>query len=96
MYNYDRFFSSEGSSNVYGYSNAEYDKMEAYVLEGSTYEEMVERFGELQQWVATNLPNIPLVVNTQIAAAKDDVKGLAIAPSNNYIDLSTVYIPARK
>lgn len=95
LYNFNRFFYSGGSSNVFGYYSAEYEALQDKVQNAATWEEMVKEFAVLQQFVADDIPIFPLAIPTVITAARKDVKGLYPAPSDNYQDFSTVYIPKR-
>lgn len=94
LYNYNRFFYSNGSSNVYGFYNADYEALQDKVSSASSYEEMLTEFGVLQQWVAENIPIFPLGYVNCIAAYRIGVEGLALAPTNNYMNFRTVRIPA--
>jgi len=95
MHNFHRFFADGGSSNVYGYSSAEYMELDNKVATAPTYEDQLKEFSVLQHWVAENLPNVPLFGNTILAAARADVEGLYFAPTANYHNFSTVRCPAR-
>ncbi|MBQ7796870.1 MAG: ABC transporter substrate-binding protein [Lachnospiraceae bacterium] len=96
LYNFNRFFQSAGSSNMFGYASDEYDAKEQEVLTAGSYEAMVEKFGELQQLVADILPVVPVASGNQIAAMKPDVEGITLAPSTNYMNFSTIRIPKRQ
>ena len=56
---------------------------------------MLTEFGNLQQFVANEVPIFPIVYNNFLAAAQEDVEGIVLAPSMNYCDFSTLRIPAR-
>jgi len=90
LYNFDRFFSVGGSSNVYGYSSDEFAAELAKVRAADSYDGMLKQFAVLQQWVADNIPIFPVAVPTQIGAAWKGVEGLNLAPSDNYHDISTI------
>lgn len=91
LYNFNRFFYTGGSSNTYGFYSEEYESLQDSVSEGITWDEMLSRFADLQQWVADNIPIYPLVLNNMIVAYHDNVHGVEISPTSNYMDLSTVY-----
>ncbi len=93
LYNFNRFFYSNGSSNVYGYHSEEYEAEQDKVSSATSYEEMLNEFGNLEQWVATNIPIFPLGYVNCIAAYRTGVEGLALAPTNNYMNFRTVRIP---
>lgn len=95
LYNFNRFFYSGGSSNVYGFQSDDYEALQDKVQNAGSWEGMLKEFATLQQWVVDNIPIFPIAYTSQIAAAQKDVKGLKFAPSTNYMDFSTAYIPAR-
>ena len=95
LYNFNRFFDPNGSANMYGYNSEEYKALELEVLNAGSFEGMVEKFADLQQFVAEDLPVIPLAVNTQVAAVKKDVEGVTLHPTSDFMNFSTIRIPAR-
>jgi peptide/nickel transport system substrate-binding protein len=95
MHNFHRFFADGGSSNVYGYSNAEYMELDNKVATAPTYEDQLKEFAVLQQWVIDNLPNFPLFMNNMLGASRADVEGLYFAPTDNYHNFATVRAPKR-
>lgn len=96
LYNFNRFFYTGGSSNVNGYYSADYEKLQNNVQAASTWDEMLKEFAVLQDYVGDNVPLFPIGYSTVLYAIRKDVKGLVLAPSTNYVDVSTVFIPARK
>jgi len=95
LYNFNRFFYSGGSSNVYGFQSDEYEALQDKVQQATTYEDMLKEFAVLQQWVIDNLPIFPLTISNVLGCAQADVEGLYYSPTTNYHDFSTVRIPAR-
>jgi len=95
MHNFHRFFADGGSSNVYGYYNEEYEKLDAAVASAPTYEDQLKEFAVLQQWVIDNIPIFPLYMTNIIGAARADIEGLYFAPTANYHNFSTVRAPKR-
>lgn len=95
LYNFNRFFYRGGSSNVFGYASDAYEAAQDKVQSYGTFEEMLTEFGNLQQFVADEVPIFPIVYNNFLAAAQEDVEGIVLAPSMNYCDFSTLRIPAR-
>jgi ABC-type transport system substrate-binding protein len=95
MHNFHRFFADGGSSNVYGYKNDEYEKLDKAVATAPTYEDQLKEFSVLQHWVAENLPNVPLFANNILGAAQADIEGLYFAPTANYHNFATVRCPKR-
>ena len=57
--------------------------------------QLIEKFADLQQLVAEELPIVPISAGNQIAAVKKDVEGVTLAPSTNYMNFSTIRIPKR-
>lgn len=92
LYNFNRFFYTGGSSNVYGFYSADYEALQDAVKAETTWDGMLTKFGELQQWVASNIPVVPTVRNNMICAYRNNVGGIVIAPSTNYMDLATIYV----
>ncbi|MBE6969523.1 MAG: ABC transporter substrate-binding protein [Ruminococcaceae bacterium] len=91
LYNFNRFYYSGGSSNVYGFQSDEYEALQDAVSAETTWDAMLDKFADLQDWVAYNVPVFPCARNNMIWAYKDTVGGIQMTPSNNYIDLSTIY-----
>ncbi len=91
LYNFNRFFNTTGSSNLFGFSDPVYDEMEQEVLNAGSWDNMLVKFYDLEQWVADNIPVFPLAYSNQLTAGSDKVGGVVLAPSNNYLDLSTFY-----
>ena len=91
LYNFNRFFYTGGSSNVYGFQSDEYESLQNAVSAETSWDSMLNRFADLQQWVANNIPLFPTVRNKMICAYRDGVDGFTMAPSTNYMDLSTVF-----
>jgi len=89
IYNYNRFFNTKGSSNFYNYSSADYDALEAEVLGAGSYENMIVKFADLQQFVVEDLPICPLVVGNQIGATRKGVEGVQLAPGTTYMNFAT-------
>ncbi|MBQ4538753.1 MAG: ABC transporter substrate-binding protein, partial [Oscillospiraceae bacterium] len=95
LYNFNRFFHSAGSSNMFSFKSDSYEAMENEVLTAGSFEKMIEKFADLQQLVAEELPIVPISAGNQIAAVKKDVEGVTLAPSTNYMNFSTIRIPKR-
>ena len=95
LYNFNRFFYTDGSSNLYDYYSADYEALQDEVSSQTTWDAMVEKFATLQQYVADNIPNFPLAYNKHIFATQSDVERLIMSPTANYQEFSTVYIPSR-
>ena len=91
LYNFNRFFSEGGSSNMFNFYDKEFEDGLAKVRACTTYEDMLAEFGNLQQWVADNVPLIPVAVNTALLAAQNDVGGIQVYPSANLTEYSYLY-----
>lgn len=94
LYCFDRFFGPTGALNNYDYRSAEFDAAVAKVSSQPTYEDMVKEFTNLQQFVAEDLPVVPLAYNKAFCAARNNVYGVqeSLAPSSNYCDYAQVYV----
>ena len=91
LYNFDRFFSIGGSSNMFGFESQEWEDLLASVRACSTYDEMVSKFAECQQWAADNIPLVPIAVNKAFAASTKDIGGVKLAPSDNLMEVCYLY-----
>ena len=91
LYNYNRFLYRGGSSNVFGFESDEYEALQDRVSAQPNWEDMVSAFGDVQQWVADNVPLFPLVYNYMWIGKKPSVNGGYLGGSDNACDWSTVY-----
>ena len=96
LYNFQRFLYTGGSSNTFSHSEEEFDKLYDEAANASSYEEMVSKFQVLEKWVAEKQTLVPLAIANFFAASRKDVQGISLAPTTNWQDFSTVYIPSRK
>lgn len=96
LYNYNRFFQKNGSSNMTGYYNEEFEQLLQNVLTAQSYDDMLNEFAVMQQWVAEDVSVFPLAVNNMVGATLNDVEGYVLADTTNWMDYSTVKIPVRK
>ena len=95
LYCFQRMFYPGGSSNTYNHDNPEWNALYDAAAGASSYEEMVTEFQELQKYTAENQVVVPLAVARFMAASQKDVQGIQLAPTTNWNDFSTVYIPKR-
>ena len=91
LYNFNRFFSDGGSSNMFDFHSDEFMDAIAKVRACGSYEDMVKEFSNLQVWVADNVPLIPVGVNTTLAGARTNVGGIKLAPSDNLQEVCYLY-----
>ena len=91
LYNYNRFLYRGGSSNVFGFASDEYEALQDKVSAQTNWEDMVEVFGELQQWVVDEAPLVPLVYSYMWMGKDPNVGGGYMGGSDNACDWSTVY-----
>ena len=91
LYNFNRFFSDGGTSNMFGFHSDEFMDAIAKVRACSSYEDMVAEFSNLQVWVAENVPLYPVAVNTALAGARSNVGGIKLAPSDNLQEVYYMY-----
>lgn len=96
LFNFDRFFTVGGPSNMYGFVSQEWEDLIAGARQMSTYDEMVAEFAVLQQWVADNIPLIPVAVSKSFAAAVKSVKGVKLTPSDNLQEIYYLYKIVKK
>ncbi len=91
LYNYNRFLYRGGSSNVFGFASEEYEQLQDKVSAQTNWEDMVKEFGNVQQWVADNVPLFPLVYNYMWIGKQENVGGGYLGGSDNACDWATVY-----
>ena len=91
LYNFNRFFSDGGTSNMFDFHSDEFMDAIAKVRACASYEDMVAEFSNLQVWVAENVPLIPVAVNTAFAGARTNVGGIKLAPSDNLQEVCYLY-----
>ena len=91
LYNYNRFLYTGGSSNVFGYSSKEYEAVQDAVSAQTSWEDMLVKFADLQQWVIDNVPIFPLCYANQMQAKLNSVGGGYMGGAQNADDWSTVY-----
>ncbi|MBQ7777498.1 MAG: ABC transporter substrate-binding protein [Oscillibacter sp.] len=91
LYNFNRFFSDGGTSNMFDFHSDEFMEAIDKVRACATYDEMVAEFSNLQVWVAENVPLIPVAVNTAFAGARTNVGGIKLAPSDNLQEVCYLY-----
>jgi len=95
LYNYNRFFQENGSSNMVGYYSEEFEQLLNNVLSASSYEGMLEEFATMQQFVADDVSVIPLAYGRIMGAALKDVEGYSLADTTNWMNHSKLCIPKR-
>jgi len=94
--NFSRFFADGGSAGaLFGYASPEYMAMQQKVLDGSTYEEMLAKYVELQQWIVDTMPMYPIAVGNVIAGMRSDVIGFEPSTSAAKTDITFVCVPKR-
>lgn len=91
LYNYNRFLYRGGSSNVFGFESAEYEALQDKVSAQSNWDDMVKEFGNVQQWVADNVPIFPLVYGNMLLGRGPGVEGGYLGGSANACDFATIY-----
>ena len=91
LYNFNRFFTVGGSSNLFGFENQEWENMMLDIQSCSTYDDMLAKFATMQQWVVDNVPLIPIAINNAYGYAREGVGGVKVAPSYNLQELHWLY-----
>jgi len=91
LYNYNRFLYRGGSSNMFGFASDEYEALQDNVSAQTNWDDMVTAFGDLQQWVADNVPLIPMFYNYMWIGKNPNVGGGYLGGSVNACDWSTIY-----
>lgn len=91
LYNFNRFFTVGGSSNLFGFESQEWENMMKEIQQCTTYEQMLAKFEIMQQWAADNVPLIPIAVNNAFGYARKGVGGVKVAPSYNLQELHWLY-----
>ena len=91
LYNFNRFFAIDGTSNMMGLNAPEYDAMKAEIEKVTTYDEMLSQFAGMQKWAAEELPLLPLAVNKMYMCGVNGIGGVKVAPSLNLMEFDTLY-----
>jgi peptide/nickel transport system substrate-binding protein len=91
LYNFNRFFTVGGSSNLFGFESEEWENMMLDMQKCTTYDEMLTKFATMQQWVVDNVPLIPIAINNAFGYAREGVGGVKVAPSYNLQELHWLY-----
>lgn len=91
LYNFNRFFTIGGSSNVAGIEEPEWEALMQETQTATTYDELLEIFSRMQQWVATNVPLVAYATSKMNAFAGKDVGGVVLAPTDNLQEYATLY-----
>lgn len=58
-----------------------------------SYEEMTEIFGDIQQWMANDIPKYTLYIERIIGACRTYVHGFRVSASSSFIDFTTLGVP---
>ncbi len=95
LFNPTRFFYTGGSRNFYGYYSEQMESLIDGIAAKTSWDEMLEEFKVLQQYINDDIPVAPLVYDTMIYATRSDVQGLLLRGYKNSCDFSTLYIKAR-
>ncbi|MGD9482509.1 ABC transporter substrate-binding protein [Streptomyces sp. TRM70308] len=78
-------FSTGGSSNYYGYSNEEFDKLVADGRAAKTEEEAIEIWQKAEDILAEDMPVIPLRFGKNVFGHSESVNGVEIDLYNNVV-----------
>src|SRR5690625_2003942 len=84
------FFATEGSANVWGYSNEDYDAIIAKGLEEVDEEERHKIYDEAQEMIIDEAPNLFLLMPKGYIVVRDNISGYTPIPhdTENFLDLT--------
>lgn len=94
-YAIDSMFSKGAPWNYATYESPEFEAMLKKVNSAPSEEAMIKEFANLQQFVADEAVNIPVVYKTLLAAGKPGLEGFVQAATLNDLDFATVRIPKK-
>lgn len=91
FYDFNRILHSDGNSNgMYGFHSEEYEALQESAQNGSSYDETLERFTELQQWVVDNIPFVQTHIPKYVFAYTSNVEGVRPAPTAQSMDIQQI------
>ena len=87
-----RFFSTGGQSNVMNYSNPELDAMMDEATRSKNLDEMAERYAEIQQVLADEVPAIPLIEQYLWCIGTKGFYGIDLNNQYYYVDFTNCVV----
>lgn len=87
-----RFFATGGQSNVMNYSNPELDAMMEEATKSKDMDEMAERYAEIQQVLADEVPAIPLIEQYLWCIGTKDFYGVDLNNQYYYVDFTNCVV----
>lgn len=88
----ERFFENGGASAAMFYHNDEFDSLISEVRGKSTYDELIEGFGELQDFIAKDVPAIALVQTYLWCIGTNNFYGVDLGAQTYDVDFSYCYV----
>jgi len=87
-----RFFRSDGKSNVMNYKSPELDAMMDEAVQSKNLEEMAEKYAKVQQFLADEVPAIPLVDQYLWCVGTKNFYGVDLNNQYYYVDFTNCYV----
>ena len=88
----ERFFENGGSAAAMFYQNDDFDALISEVRQRSTYEELIEGFGELQDFIAEDVPAIGLVQTYLWCIGTNNFYGVDLGAQTYDVNFSYCYV----
>ena len=88
----ERFFENGGSAAAMFYQNDDFDSLIGEVRQSSTYDELIQGFGELQDFIAEDIPAVALVQTYLWCIGTDDFYGADLGAQTYDVDFSYCYV----
>ena len=86
------YLMTNAARSFMNYSNAEFDAMLEEALASSTYDEMLEKYAELQQFVADEVPAVPLCMANLFCVGSGNFYGVNLNAQAVDVDFTYCYV----
>lgn len=87
-----RFFTSDGTSNLTNFHDEKFDGMVEDALESKTLDEMESKYAEIQQYLADEVPAIPLIDQYLWAIGTKDFYGIDLGNQYYSVDFTNCVV----
>lgn len=87
-----RFFTSDGTSNLMNFKDTKFDGMVEDALKSKTLDEMESKYAEIQQYLADEVPAIPLIDQYLWAIGTKDFYGIDLGNQYYSVDFTNCVV----
>ena len=87
-----RFFRTGGQSNVMNYTSPELDAMMDEAVQSKDLDEMAEKYAKVQQFLADDVPAVPLVDQYLWCVGTKNFYGVDLNNQYYYVDFTNCYV----